>query len=580
MDMNNFPGVSPEFLALLKGLHAQIEDLQKQLDNMKTVKDAEIAHLKETIETYQRMLFGSKSEKTVYMSDLDQLSMFDEETAPGAATESSEETIHIDGYDRKVKGKKRNDDYIDAMVKSGKFRIDPEIIDVPEEERFDADGNPLEFIGNEHVRYELCVTAPEYFIKDIMKASYGSKRYKDADGNYRRDLVKEGNVPPAIIPHSPVSESVLADTILNKCDYGLPTYRQSRMLRDRGVPINRNVLASYIIKSSTLLQPVWTGMKRTAKQQEIIHADETFCQVLHNATGNPRAQLDFWAYCTGQWEPIQVACFEYCSSREGKNAERFLDGFTGKIITDGCSSYNAVKKLERGCCWAHTRRYWYLALPAELRSKKTKVDKLDDEAIWTVSPEECVQLNCFLLINKLFWYERQYDEEKLTGSKRLERRRIDCTPVLNQYWDIVEALAAENTTGNLHKAVTYSMNQREHLMKFMEHGDMPISNNAVERLIRNLVIGRKNWLFCDTEAGAQAVAILYSIVVTARANGLHVRSYLEYLLRAMADIMNGEQQPTENELEAYVEDLLPWNDKIQELFLADDPYEYKKVQNE
>ena len=573
MDMNNSSGVSPEFLMLLKGLHAQIEDLQKQLNNTTAVKDAEIAHLKEVIETYQRMIFGSKSEKTVYMNDLAQLSLFDKDAEPDAATDDSTETIHVDGYDRKPKGKKRNADYIEAMVKSGKFKIESETIDLPEEDRFDADGNPLEFMGYAHVRYELCMTPPEYFIKDIQRASYGSARNRDEDGNYRRDVVKEAIVPPAVIPHSPVGESVLADLILNKCDYGLPAYRQARMMRDRGIPINRNVLSAWFISASRLLEAVWTGMKRKAKQQKTIHADETFCQVLHNATGNPRAQLDFWAYCTGQWEPIQVACFEYCPSREGKNAKRFLDGYTGKIITDGCSSYKAVAQLERGGCWAHTRRYWYMALPVELRSKQTKADKLDDKAIQTVDPEKCIQLKCFLLINELFRYERQYDKKNLTGTQRLEQRKKDCTPILDQYWETVEALARENTTGNLHKAVTYSMNQREHLMKFMEHGDMPISNNAVERQIRNLVIGRKNWLFCDTEAGAQAVAILYSIVVTAHANGLDVRAYLEYLIRAMTNKVNGVQQPSEQELEAYVDGLLPWADEIQAQFLAYDPFD-------
>ena len=95
MDTNNFPGVSPEFLAFLKGLHAQIEDLQKQLDNVTAVKDAEIAHLKETIEIYQRMLFGSKSEKTVYMNDLAQLSLFDKDPASDGADDNNEETIHV-----------------------------------------------------------------------------------------------------------------------------------------------------------------------------------------------------------------------------------------------------------------------------------------------------------------------------------------------------------------------------------------------------------------------------------------------------------------------------------------------------
>ena len=445
--------------------------------------------------------------------------------------------------------------------------------DVPEEERFDANGNPLERIGVEHVRYELEVTPKQYSIKDIQVVSYGSKRSKEING--ARSEVTKGEVPPAIIPHSPVGASVLTDLVINKCDYALPLYRQERMMRDMGVPIRRNVMSGWFIATAELLQPLWEAMKGEVKMLGVIHADETFGQVLHNATGNPRAQLDYWAYCSGKWEPIQVACFEYCPSREGKNAQRFLDGYTGKIITDGCSSYKAVAHLERGGCWAHVRRYWYWAIPLELRSQRTKLDKLSDDALQIPEAERCVQLRCFLLINDLFRFERQYEAEHLTTDERLARRKQDCAPILEQYWQIVEGLAQENTTGNLKKAVTYSMNQKAHLMKFMEHGDMAISNNAVERLIRNLVIGRRNWLFCDTENGAKAVATLYSIIVTAHVNGLDVRSYFEYVLRAMADAVNGKQSLRQDAIKSYVEKLLPWDEQIQTRFLTEDPFKCK-----
>ena len=121
----------------------------------------------------------------------------------------------------------------------------------------------------------------------------------------------------------------------------------------------------------------------------------------------------------------------------------------------------------------------------------------------------------------------------------------------------------------------YSLNQKQHLMKYMEHGDMGISNNAVERLIRNLVIGRKNWLFCDTEKGAKAIATLYSIIVTARVNGLEARSYLEYVLSSMSAAVNRQQPLMGQELKAHVEKLLPWNEAIQAQFLADDPFQCK-----
>lgn len=567
MKEDNFAGISPELQSLVSPLKAHIEALQQTLNN----KDAEIAHLKEVIETYQRMLFGSKSEKTRYLSQMDQLSLFNAIVAAEKDASQKKSAVVVKEHTREVQPKQSRDDYIKLMIESGKFPVETVLCDVPEEKRFDSVGNPLECLGVEHVRYELEVIPKQYVIKDIQAASYGSKRDKEG----KRAEVVEGEVPPAIIPHSPVGASVLTDTALNKCDYGLPLYRQERMMRDMGVPIRRNVMAGWFISTADLVRPLWEVMKDEMKKLKTINADETFGQVLHNATGNPRAQLDFWAYCSGKWELIQMACFEYCSSREGKHAKRFLDGYTGKIITDGCSSYKAIEHLERGGCWSHTRRYWYIALPAELKSKRTKLDKLADDALQIANPEECVQLKCLLLINELFMLERRYDAENLTADARLERRKKECAPILEKYWETVEALAKQNITGKLQKAVTYSLNQRKYLMKFMEHGDMPISNNAVERLIRNLVIGRKNWLFCDTEDGAQAVATLYSIIVTAHVNGLDVRSYFEFVIRSMAAIANRKQLPTEHELREHAVKLLPWNDEMQDRFLAEDPFAHK-----
>ena len=567
-----FPGVSPEIRGLLLSMQSQNEALQQQLHNTIATKDAEIAHLKDVIESYRKMLFGSKSEKTQYLYPMNQMCLFHPSDTP-ESEDKKRKTVPVKGHMREVKESKNRDDYIRLMIESGRFPVEKVVFDVPEEDRFDSSGNPMERIGEEHVRYELSVLPKQYQIKDIRVVSYGSKRSKETGG--ARAEVKEGDVPPAIIPHSPVGASVLADVAINKCDYGLPLYRQERMMRDMGVPIRRNVMSEWFISSAELVGPLWEAMKDEEKKLSVIHADETFGQVLHNATGNPRAKLDYWAYCSGKWEPVQVACFEYRPSRAGANARRFLDGYGGKVITDGCSSYKAIEHLERGGCWAHTRRYWYNALPSELRSRRTKADKLDEDALRMIDPEECVQLKCLLLINDLFRYEQDYDSAHLTAPQRLERREKECRPVLDAYWKTVEKLASENTTGNLQKAVTYSLKQRKYLMKFMEHGDMPISNNAVERLIRNFVIGRKNWLFCDTEKGAQAVATLYSVIVTAHANGLDVRSYLEHVLKSMAEADHGKVPLHGQELRAYAEKLLPWIPEIQTRFLADDPFECK-----
>ncbi len=212
MKKNDFAGISPELQAILLPMQAQIEALQRQLGN----KDAEIAHLKEVVATYQRMLFGSKSEKTRYLNQMDQLSLFHTEDTPESKTEEKKTTV-VKEHAREVKSRKKREDYIKLMVESGKFPIERVLCDVPEAERFDAQGNPLERLGVEHVRYELEVTPKQYSIKDIQVVSYGSKRSKETEG--ARHEVVEGEVPPAIIPHSPVGASVLADVAVNKCDY-------------------------------------------------------------------------------------------------------------------------------------------------------------------------------------------------------------------------------------------------------------------------------------------------------------------------------------------------------------------------
>ena len=197
MKENYFAGISPEMREILLPLQTQIETLQRQLDNTVAIKDAEIAHLKEVIETYQRMLFGSRSEKTRYLSQMDQLSLFHSEA--DSENNTRKKTSIVKEHKREMKSGQKRADYITLMVESGKFPVQSVVYDVPEAERFDAQGNPLERLGVEHVRYELEVTPKQYHIKDIQVVSYGSKRNKETEG--ARSEVKQGEVPPAIIPH-------------------------------------------------------------------------------------------------------------------------------------------------------------------------------------------------------------------------------------------------------------------------------------------------------------------------------------------------------------------------------------------
>lgn len=578
MELGKYSSVSPEIGALFASMQKQIdaciaraaaaEARAAAAEQQVKQKDAEIERLKEIIRKYQCMLFGSRSEKTRYLSTFTQLSLFDvDETAVEGLTAEAAPTP-VAGHTRRQK-RERNS-FIDLMIETGRFPIEDEILDLPEAERFDKDGKPLEYIGKELVRRTVTTSQQEYRVHRLYRKVYGSCRNKETA---QRETVVSADVPPAVIPHSPASSSILSDVATKKFDYGTPLYRQEKQLHDAGIPIGRNVLANWILQSSAYIEPVVARMKQELLTQDLIHADETPIRVLHNCKDNPRAKLYVWVYASAKSSPNQVASFEYRASRGGEVPADFFTGYTGCILSDGWSAYNKVKDLARGGCWAHVRRKWFDALPKELKLKESKNDRLIANPEAKVDPGKCAQFRLLLLINQLFGREAQYEKDRLSPAQRLARRQLECKPILDRYWAVVESI--DNATGNLLKALTYSRNQKPFLMAFMEHGEIEISNNPVENVIRNFVVGRKNWLFCDTEAGARATALYYSLMVTARSNGLNVFEYVAYVLDTMSQAMNGKRQLSGAEMISLLDELMPWSSQMRGKF--ESPWPLKKT---
>ncbi len=150
--------------------------------------------------------------------------------------------------------------------------------------------------------------------------------------------------------------------------------------------------------------------------------------------------------------------------------------------------------------------------------------------------------------------------EKLTDRERLERRRFLCRPIVEEYYAWLQSIF--KPAGKLKKAITYSLNQREYLCAFLDHGEIEISNNQVENAIRPVVIGRKNWLFCDTQAGANASVIIFTLLETAKANGLNPENYLNHLLTALPERFAADPQ-------AVIDDLMPWNPELQRALMPE-----------
>lgn len=241
-----------------------------------------------------------------------------------------------------------------------------------------------------------------------------------------------------------------------------------------------------------------------------------------------------WVYANNDRSGKPIRYFEYQPDRSSKHAAAFLKGFSGCLVTDGYAGYNQVDGVIRCGCWSHMRRYWREAMPKGATKETSK-------AAWGY--DYC---------NKLFALEKKFS--KMSDVIRKTARQVEAEPLLEAYWWWLETL--DPVPGSkLADAVTYAKNQKKFLNAFLEHGEVDISNNLAENAIRPFVQGRKAWLFCDTPKGADSSAIVYSIVETAKANGLDPYTYLKLLLTELPYL---GKNPASDKLDLF----MPWTAAI------------------
>jgi len=331
--------------------------------------------------------------------------------------------------------------------------------------------------------------------------------------------LKTASKPKQPIEKSQASASLLSYIAVSKYADSLPLYRQSNILGRFGIEMNRTTLANWMIQCGALIQPLMNRFEEQLLEQPYIHMDETPVQVLNEAGKTAESQSYMWVRSAGP--PGQrITLFDYSPSRSGAVPRRLLLDFKGALMVDGYEGYAPVCKeqsLARLGCWAHARRKFVDA------SKASK--KKNAQAVYAIK-----------LMARLYAIEKH--NKSASGDVRYQARQEKAKPILDKlrrWLDETKPKVPPKTL--LGKALHYLEHQWPRLVRYLDDGNYPIDNNLVENAIRPFAIGRKNWLFSASVKGAKASANLYSLIETAKANGLEPYAYLK---RVFTELPNAE----------------------------------------
>ncbi|MFN4056491.1 MAG: IS66 family transposase [Alishewanella aestuarii] len=331
--------------------------------------------------------------------------------------------------------------------------------------------------------------------------------------------IKIADVPPTVIPKSMATPSLLAQIISSKMHYGLPLYRQEQLFNQAGIELSRQTMSRWLITCAEKLKPLLALMKTELLKQPVLWADETTVNVLDVE----KSTCYMWVYGCGLEKSTgpKLVLFDYQDSRSSIHPTDFLAGFTGYLQVDGYAAYEKTLAILVGCM-AHARRKFVEAQKAQGKGKTGKAD---------------VALNH---IQKLYALESKL--KTAPPDKKYDARQTLAKPLLEQFKSWLdkssESVVKESLLGN---AITYSLNQWPKLIRYLDDGRLNIDNNRAERAVKPFVIGRKAWLFANTRTGAQASAALYSLVETAKINGLEPYDYLCRLLTELPKANTQEQ---------------------------------------
>ena len=487
-----------------------------------------IDHLYEQFVLLRQRHFGASTEQSAGQAHL-----FDEAEVLAAASTPDQDQVSIPSPSdaaadagKKSAGKPARGKR--APLPSDLPRVDI-VHEVPEDQRLCPCGTPMVEIG-EDVSEQLDIVPMQVRVLRHIRKRYG------CPGSAHAPVVAA--LPAQPLPRSNASPDLLAMLLTVKYADGLSLARFEYVLERAGVAVPRQTLARWVIGAAGVLQPLHNLIRDELFNASVIHMDETVVQVLKERDRPASSQSYMWVQTGGPPErPVVV--FDYDPSRSGAVPVRLLEGYQGYLMTDGYDGYNALAKtegIEHLACLAHSRRRFVEATRVQPKGKRGRAD-------------EAIEL-----IGRLYGIEREY--KAATDDERHLARQTRSVPILAELRAWLDAtLPTVPPKTALGEALAYLHKYWSRLVRYTERGDLPIDNNRCENSIRPFAVGRRRWMFCDTPAGAHASAVIYSLIETARANGLEPYTWLRRVMREL---------PAAQSVEA-IEALLPWNLHRQDL---------------
>ncbi len=488
----------------------------------------EIEYLKARIRLLQAKRFGASSEKNKDHRDQTKLfeNVFNEAEATAEPLAPEPELITVPEHKRK-KRTKRGASLEGLPEEIIEYHLHEEEMSCP------CCGNRRHVIGQDTTK-EVVYEPAQLFARVHVRYVYGCHTCeKDSDGT--QPVVVKAPKPNRAFPGSIASPSVVAHVINEKYVMGSPFYRQEQQWARSGVSLSRQNMANWTIYAAeNWFEPLYERMKAELLAKDLLNADETSIQVLKEDGKAAESKSFMWLYRTGRYDPA-ITLFEYQPSRAKEHPREFLKDFEGFLQTDAYAGYDGLEGVINVGCWAHAKRKYDDAIKATgARGKNSKAQE---------GLKHCQKL-----------YKIEKNIRHLGPEERYQKRLLESKPVLEAYLAWLHKTKNEVLPqSHLGKAIQYSLNHWTALNNFLLDGRLEIDNNLAERTIKPFVIARKNFLFVDNPRGAKASAIIFSIIESAKDNGLNPFKYIEYLLEKLPNSTSSE-----------LDRCLPWSEDLPE----------------